>query len=208
MTLVAFDFDNTLSDSRMLVLLCRRCGVSEENRGITKRVRTGELGYTDSLRERVSLLSGHSEDDVHAVCERIDLRPGVTGLLEEGQRADVTTAIISGGFRRCIEQVLDRSGVAVDHLRANQLVIRDGTVTGEVTGPLVKQRKDTVLRDLTACSHEQIVAVGDGPTDRPMLKTADISIGFRPESEIRQHCEYTVTDIHQLRKVLESESIM
>ncbi|MEF8813847.1 MAG: phosphoserine phosphatase SerB [Halovenus sp.] len=211
MTLLAFDFDNTLSDSMMLVLLCQRCGVSEQNREITERVHAGELGYADSLRERVSLLSSCTRADLHTVCEQIHLRPGAPSLLRQLHRSAVTIVIISGGFERCIERVLDRYELAVDRIFANQLVIRDGTLTGDVTGPLVEQTKETVIQNFAADSaeiHEPIVAVGDGRTDRPLLDVADISIGFQPESTLRSHCDFITSDIQEVQTVLESENII
>lgn len=208
MTLLAFDFDNTLSDSMMLVLLCRHCGVSEQNREITERVQAGELGYADSLRERVSLLSGCTRADLHSVCEQIHLRPGAPGLLGQLHRSAVPTVIVSGGFERCIERVLDRYDLAVDRLFANRLVVRDGAVTGEVTGPLVEQTKETVIQNFTADIDEPIVAVGDSRTDRPLLEAADISIGFRPEPTLRPHCDFITSDIQEVRTVLESRNIV
>ena len=56
MALIAFDFDGTLSDSEMTVLLGERMDVAEEMADITERAMNDELSYADSLRRRAALL--------------------------------------------------------------------------------------------------------------------------------------------------------
>lgn len=211
MTLVAFDFDNTLSDSMMLALLCQRGGVQDQNREITKRVEADDLGYTESLRERVSLLAGCSRTDLEAVCEQISLRPGAPELLQRLRATGVTTAIVSGGFERCIENVLDRAGVDTDYVVANRVEIRDGVLTGNVTGRLVERTKAAVLRNLRVSAEEvdgRTVAVGDGRTDLPMLRAADMAIGIQPTPMVRPHCDTVVSNVYEIREILESENVI
>ncbi len=50
MTVVAFDFDGTLSDSEMTVLLGDRRSVAEDMADITDRAMNDEIGYAESLR--------------------------------------------------------------------------------------------------------------------------------------------------------------
>ena len=59
--LVAFDFDGTLSDSEMTVLLGEQAGVADEIADITERAMNGELSYAESLRARAELLAGLPE---------------------------------------------------------------------------------------------------------------------------------------------------
>ena len=63
MSLIAFDFDGTLSDSEMTVLLGEKLGVADEMADITERAMNNELSYAESLRSRAELLTGLSEAD-------------------------------------------------------------------------------------------------------------------------------------------------
>ncbi|KPN31244.1 phosphoserine phosphatase [Halolamina pelagica] len=58
MSLVAFDFDGTLSDSEMLIALGKRHGVADRIGEITARAMRGEISYAESLRERATMVGG------------------------------------------------------------------------------------------------------------------------------------------------------
>jgi len=62
--LVAFDFDGTLSDSEMTVLLGEQVGVADQMAAITERAMNDEIGYAESLRRRCALLEGLDTADV------------------------------------------------------------------------------------------------------------------------------------------------
>jgi len=80
--LIAFDFDGTLSDSEMTVLLGEQCGVADEMEAITERAMNDEIDYATSLRERAALLDGLSEDAA-AEAYAYYLSPDVGVVLEE-----------------------------------------------------------------------------------------------------------------------------
>ena len=211
MTLVAFDFDGTLSDSEMTVLLGEQCGVADRMAEITKRAMNDEIGYAESLRERVSLLEGLSLDRVEDAFLQVSLRPGAAGVLADLSAAGVTTAILTGGFERGVESTLHREGTTVDHVRANRLVANDGNLTGDVRGPLVDGTKDDVLSTLAAetdHSIEETVAIGDGANDRPMLDACGVAIGYDPKPAVKPVCDVTVSSMAELRTVLEAEGVL
>ena len=211
MTLVAFDFDGTLSDSEMTVLLGDRLGVAAEMATITERAMNDEIGYAESLRERVALLEGLSESEAEAAYEEVELRAGAPALLRELREAGVTTAILTGGFERGVEAALDRENVSVDYLVSNRLPIEDGKLTGTVEGSLIEGTKDTALEKLTAetgTDLEDTVAVGDGANDLPMLRVAGLAIGFDPKPAVAPACEVIVTSMDEVRSVLVEEGVL
>ncbi|MFP8952784.1 phosphoserine phosphatase SerB [Natrialbaceae archaeon A-arb3/5] len=205
MTVVAFDFDGTLSDSEMTVLLGDRCGVAEDMAEITERAMNDEIGYAESLRERAALLDGLSADEADAAYDEVELRPGAADLIEELNEAGVTTAILTGGFERGVAAALEREGASVDHIVSNRLPIEDAELTGEVEGPLIEGTKDDALEDLAddvGADLEETVAVGDGANDLPMLKVAGLAVGFDPKPAVEPHCEVVVTSMEQARETL------
>jgi phosphoserine phosphatase len=208
MSLVAFDFDGTLSESEMTVLLGEQCGVADRMAEITDRAMNDEIGYAESLRERVSLLAGLSLDRAAGAFARVRLRDGAADVLDALGAAGVRTAILTGGFERGVRDALDRAGVSVDHVCANRLLVENGELTGEVAGPLVEGTKDDVVHDLSPADGLAIgetVAVGDGANDRPMLETCGLAIGYDPKPAVKPVCDVTVTSMADLRAVLEAE---
>ncbi len=196
--IVAFDFDGTLSDSEMTVLLGERLGVEDEMAKITEQAMNDEIGYAESLRSRAALLEGLSRDDVEAAYARVELREGAPAVLERLADAGVPTAILTGGFERGVDAALERAGVSVDHIVANRLPFdEEGTaLTGDVDGPLIEGTKDDALTELAESLGVDLtdtVAVGDGANDLPMLRVAGLAIGFDPKPAVAPACDVIVT---------------
>ena len=213
MTVVAFDFDGTLSDSEMTVLLGDRCGVADDMAEITERAMNDEIGYAESLRKRAALLEGLPEADVAAAFEEVELREGAGALIGELNDAGITTAILTGGFERGVGAALEREGVSVDHIVANRLpMTEDGAeLTGDVEGPLITGTKDDALADLADdvdAVMAETVAIGDGANDLPMLQVAGLSIGFEPKPAVEPHCEVVATSMPAVREILVDRDVL
>ncbi|SFS32836.1 phosphoserine phosphatase SerB [Halostagnicola kamekurae] len=211
MTIVAFDFDGTLSDSEMTVLLGDRCGVADEMAAITERAMNDEIGYAESLRERAALLEGLSEAEARAAFDEVELREGSAGLIRALNDAGVTTAILTGGFKRGVAAALEKEDVGVDYIVSNSLPIEDGALTGDVEGPLIEGTKDTALESLAGdvgVSMSETVAVGDGANDLPMLEVAGLPIGFDPKPAVEPACEVVVTSMAEVRDTLLAEGVL
>ena len=211
MTLVAFDFDGTLSDSEMTVLLGEACDAAEKMAAITERAMNDEIAYAESLRRRCALLEGLSLSAAEAAFDRVDLRPGAADVLGALDEAGVHTAILTGGFERGVRAALETEGVEVDDLVANRLPVADGALTGQVEGPLIEGTKDRALEDLadsTGIPMAETVAVGDGANDLPMLEVAGLAIGFDPKPAVEPACDVVVETMDDLRTVLVDEGVL
>jgi phosphoserine phosphatase len=212
MSLVAFDFDGTLSDSEMTVLLGDRCGVADDMAEITERSMNDEIEYAESLRRRAALLDGLSGSDADAAFNEVELREGAADLIGELNDAGVTTAILTGGFERGVATALEREGVAVDRIVSNRLPMNDEPeLTGEVEGPLIEGTKDDALETLASevgIDLADTVAVGDGANDLPMLNVAGLSIGFDPKPAVEPHCEVVVNSMADVRETLLDRDVL
>lgn len=209
--LVAFDFDGTLSDSEMTDLLGARQGIAEEIESITERAMNDEISYAESLRNRARLLGGLPESKAQEAFDEVVLRPGAAEVIQAIDEAGHTTAILTGGFTAGVEAALDREGVSVDHLVANDLPVENGELTGDVTGPLIEGTKDDALDDLAAdlgLDLADTVAIGDGANDLPMLEVAGLAVGFQPKPAVRPHCDVSVSSMEQLLTVLEDHGVL
>lgn len=199
--LVAFDFDGTLAEAEMTVLLGEAHGVAPDIEAITDRAMRGEIAYAESLRERVRSLAGLDIDAARTALDRIDLRPGTVQTIHQLRAGGVHVVILTGGFERGVERALDRGDVTVDAIRANRLQVADGQLTGEVSGPLIETEKDEVLREVCRTFDvdlEETVAVGDGANDIPMLEAAGHAIGFHPKPAVEPSCDTQIDAIADL----------
>jgi len=211
MSLIAFDFDGTLSDSEMTVLLGEKLGVADEMADITERAMNNELSYAESLRSRADLLTGLSEADAEDAYSSVALRPDAATLIDRLREAGHTVAIFTGGFERGVQRALEADDTAVDMIVSNRLPIADGELTGEVEGPLIEGTKDDQLEELAGelgVEMADTIAVGDGANDLPMLEVAGLAVGFEPKPAVEPSCDDVVSTMAALGTLLESRGVL
>ncbi|TQR22429.1 phosphoserine phosphatase SerB [Haloferax sp. wsp5] len=194
MRIIAFDFDGTLSDSEMTVLLGKKNGTADEMADITERAMNDELSYAESLRSRRASSEDLPDEQAQAAFDEVALRPGAAEVIEALRNAGVYVAILTGGFERGVEAALETEGVEVDAIVAHRLPVDDGKLTGEVRGPLISGTKDDALEVTPPNSSTRgpTVAVGDGANDLPMLEVATLAIGFVPKPAVAPACDASV----------------
>ena len=195
--LVAFDMDSTLIESEVIDELAREAGVGEQVSEITEKVMRGELDFNESFRRRVALLEGLDDAALERVRSRLKLTEGAEKLIATLKALGYRTAILSGGFTWFGRYLQERLGI--DHVHANELEIENGKVTGRVAGQIVNgQRKAELLREIArkeGISLEQVIAVGDGANDLPMLGIAGLGIAFRAKPMVKENAKQAISTL-------------
>jgi phosphoserine phosphatase len=195
--MVAFDMDSTLIRTEVIDELATLAGVGEQVQAITESAMRGELDFQASFRKRVSLLKGLPELALQQVADTVPLMDGAERLVSTLRRLGYKTAILSGGFTFVGRELQRR--LNIDYLHANELDIRDGVVTGEVRPPIVDgERKAHYLTEIAKAeriSMEQVIAVGDGANDLPMLQLAGLGIAFRAKPIVRQRARQSISTL-------------
>jgi phosphoserine phosphatase len=195
--LVVFDMDSTLIEAEVIDELARVAGVGEQVSAITERAMRGEIDFSESFRTRVALLKGLNEGALAQVAGELKVTEGAEHLLATLHTLGYKTAIVSGGFTYFARYLQARLGI--DYIHANELDIADGAVTGEVVGTIVDgARKAELLRQLAAEQNidlQQVIAVGDGANDLPMLSIAGLGIAFRAKPLVQQSAEQSISTL-------------
>lgn len=193
--LFAFDMDSTLIQGEVIDELAKMAGVADKVVAITESAMRGEIEFQESFRRRVALLRGLPEQRVRELLGTIPLVEGAEHLIGTLKMLGYKTAILSGGFTFFARHLQERLGI--DYVFANELDIVDGVVTGEVKTEIVDgARKAALLRQIARqenISLEQVVAVGDGANDLPMLGIAGMGIAFRAKPIVRQTAGHAVS---------------
>jgi phosphoserine phosphatase len=195
--LVAFDMDSTLIEAEVIDELAKEAGVGAEVAAITEQAMRGEIDFSESFRRRVALLAGLDESVLAAVAERLPITEGAEQLLGTLKSLGYKTAILSGGFNY-FGQRLQRQ-LEIDYVYANDLEIVDGKVTGRVCGEVVDgARKATLLQEIAereGIDLQQVISVGDGANDLPMLSIAGLGIAFRAKPLVKQTAEQSISTL-------------
>lgn len=186
--LIVLDMDSTLIQSEVIVEMAKIHGVSDKVHDITERAMNGELDFSGSLIERVKLLEGLEENKLQDILKNIKLTEGVTEFIQTVKKIGYKVAIISGGFQYFANSFKEKLGL--DYAFANELEISNGKLTGNVTGNIVDANKKAMLVEMLAQQEninlEQVVAIGDGANDLPMLAKAGLGIAFHAKPIVKE----------------------
>lgn len=195
--LVAFDMDSTLIQVEVIDELAKAAGVGEEVSNITEEAMQGKIDFKESFRKRLSLLKGLDESVLRSIAENLPVTPGADHLISTLRNIGYKTAIISGGFQYFGEYLQKR--FKIDYVFANELEIQNGKVTGNVSGTIVDaDRKAQILRELTIKEQiklDQVIAVGDGANDLPMLSIAGLGIAFHAKPIVKQNAKHSISNL-------------
>jgi phosphoserine phosphatase len=189
--LVVMDADSTLLQDEVIDLLADFCGCAVEVSKITAAAMAGEIDFEESLRRRVALLEGLPASGLDEVRAKLRLTPGARTLLRTLRRLGYVPAVVSGGFVEVLAPLL--AELEVDLFEANHLEMRDGVLTGQLTGDIVdragKARALQRFANEVGVPLEQTVAVGDGANDIDMLSVAGLGIAFNAKAVVQEHAD-------------------
>lgn len=192
--LIVFDMDSTLIQHEVIVEMARVHGVGDKVKEITERAMNGELNFDEALRERVALLKGLKRKDMEDIQSHLMLSPGVEKLITELRKKGYKTAILSGGFQYFADNFKKR--LHMDYAFANNLEFEGDVLSGRVAGTVVnaseKARLVEVLAEKEKISLDQVVAVGDGANDLPMLAKAGFGIAWHAKDTVRKQARHLV----------------
>jgi HAD superfamily phosphoserine phosphatase-like hydrolase len=187
--LICFDFDDVIADSRSLARLPFIGG----------RVKSLELGpeflegtldskrFKKFMEDVVRQISGARVEMVMRVLLHMKLHRGVRETLKKLHGTGLKIVIISTNDESFIRRYLEKHRLSeyVDHVYAAAYEIKDGVITGRITGDVLKDEKIhivPILEKKYGVKRKEMVYVGDGPTDLPIMRLVGRGILFNPNA--------------------------
>lgn len=191
---VVFDMDNTLVAGEVIDQLAERAGVREEVEAVTRAAMEGSIDFETALRQRVARLAGLPVSTLAEVRDAMQLTPGAEETIGVLKRLGYRLGLLSGGFTFFVDALRERLGM--DYAFGNILEIAGGRLTGRLAGPVLDGAgKAARLREIAAregVRPDQVVGVGDGANDIPMLQAAGLGIAFRARESTRRSADAAI----------------
>ena len=185
--LLAADMDSTMINVECLDELADYAGVKREVAAVTEQAMRGELDFEAALDQRVALLRGLDAALIDRCREeRVTLMAGARTLVQTMRANGAFCLLVSGGFSRFAGPVGEAIGF--DGVASNALVIVGGRLSGTVEKPIVgAEGKKQAMLDAAAArgvAIDEVLAVGDGANDIPMLEAAGLGIAYRAKPAV------------------------
>ena len=195
--LIVFDMDSTLIQVEVIDELAKAAGVGDRVAEITDAAMRGEIDFKESFRRRMALLKGLDESVLEEIARTLPITEGAERLISNLKRLGYRIGILSGGFTYFARHLQRRLGV--DCVSANELDIKEGKLTGEVKGEIVDGEKKAELMQKMALEMgiglEQVIAVGDGANDLPMLGLAGLGVAFHAKPVVRKNARHSISTL-------------
>ncbi|WP_199507577.1 MULTISPECIES: phosphoserine phosphatase SerB [unclassified Psychrobacter] len=192
--LACFDMDSTLIEQEVIVELAKTAGIGAQVEAITESAMRGEIDFDESFAQRVALLKGIPTTVLDEICERLTLSTGALTTIRALKSLGYHTVLVSGGFTYFAEYIAEQLGI--DEVHANHLDIDDGEVTGQVQLPIVNGAKKAEIAKQTAkhlgIELSQVVCVGDGANDLPMMGIADLGVAYHAKPIVQARADAAV----------------
>ncbi|MCB9017244.1 MAG: phosphoserine phosphatase SerB [Prevotellaceae bacterium] len=195
--LICFDMDSTLIETEVIDELAEKAGVGDKVKAITESAMRGEIDFCESFKQRVALLKGLDESVMEDIANNLPIMEGADRVLNILKKYGYKIAILSGGFTYFGNYLKKRFGI--DYVYANELEIEDGKLTGRYLGDIVDgKRKAELLRLIAQIENldlQQVIAVGDGANDLPMLNCAGLGIAFHAKPKVKENAKQSISSI-------------
>jgi HAD superfamily phosphoserine phosphatase-like hydrolase len=185
--LAAFDMDGTLLAGRVIYTLAQELGFESE---LTRISRSDVPRYVRS-REVAKLLAGLGVSEFAAVVDGMRLTEGTIEVTDWLKNRNCVVGIISDSYTLATGIIAKK--LKMDFQVANELVVTDGVITGELRMPMGWEGIGCSCRQ-SVCKRYHITkeannrgidisdtaAVGDAESDLCMIESAGVGVWFNP----------------------------
>lgn len=199
--LAIFDFDSTLTPSEGIDELAAAHGVGEEVAKMTKLAMEGGWDFAQSFTKRLALLKGLPFSEVLEVAQKIELQPGARQLIRALKAKKCEVMVASGGFSVFFKMLNEKYDLGLNSAFIHDIPLEKDTagrevVSGQAPAVIIgAEQKSEFLKSQISklgLTTSQVMAVGDGANDIPMLKLAGLGVAFCAKPKVRNEAAYCV----------------
>lgn len=200
--LLCIDMDSTTIQIEVIDEIAKLAGIGDKIKEITELAMNGKIAFDESLHRRVALLKGLERSRLDTI--ELPFTRGATKFFSALKKCGFHTALITGGFDIFAEKIAKE--LFFDSFTANQLELdREQKLTGNVIPPIINaEAKARIMLDLAkqnSIRPENILSIGDGANDIPMLQQAGLGIAFNAKQTTKEKAPASI-DIVDLEVVL------
>ena len=186
--LMLCDMDSTIITGESLDDLSEMAGIGAEVAAITARAMAGELDFRQALNERLSMLKDEPVSLLDKLIDETKAFAGAAELVATMRHHDAICLLVSGGFTFLTSDIAQRFGFSAHY--ANHLAVANGLIAGYAQEPIIdSQAKLRIMNDYCDkydIAHENVMSMGDGANDIPMLQAAGLGIAWQAKPLVRQ----------------------
>jgi phosphoserine phosphatase len=197
------DFDGTLVTRDIIDLLCSIVGKEAESRKVNEAFHRGESVGLTALITRINLLAGVTQAQINeALKPNSFLMPGAVELMKYFKDHHIITILASGNILPVLQYYQQLLGI--DHI-VGSIPYMDGEAIKGIDEKAFSSKSfkidgiHSILKSYTF-SKENIVAIGDSPSDKGLFGMSGYSIAINPKGDIGDFANATVND--DLRKII------
>lgn len=181
------DMDSTIITTESLDDLSEFAGIGAEVKAITKRAMAGEIDFAGALRERLAMLRGKPASLTDEVIAHTSVFEGASQLVATMKAHDARCYLVSGGFTFLTAHVAGL--LSFDGHYANELLLDGDVLAGIPATPILdSEAKVRIMNELMRefwLDSEQVMTIGDGANDIPMLSKAGLGVAWQGKPLVR-----------------------
>ncbi|MBS3168579.1 HAD family phosphatase [Candidatus Woesearchaeota archaeon] len=203
--LIAFDIDGVIfKDVNFWLELHKKFRTLEQGKILTEKyLHTNYKRLVEEVVEK--LWKGKDAKPYYELINSLEYLPGVKEVFNYIKSKGLITALISASSIDVARRIQKDFGV--DHLFANELIIKDGKVSGEFLWPIAEgcEKKAQIIRDLCKdlnISPKEAIYIGDSWKDIEAFKEVGLSIAFNSNSEELKKVATHIVESNNLSEVI------
>ena len=201
---MVFDVDGTLIKvNSSWQFLHKKLGTWHKGKQHAKQFHQGTITYEKWAKLDASLWKGLHIKRIQRIIDHIPYIDGTQDAITTLKQNNLKTILLSAGLSLITERI--KREIKVDDSIANELIIQNGLLTGNVKVNVSFHNKDKALRHILQKFNTKIIecaAVGDDETLILLFKKVGLGIAFNPtEKTVEKHAD-VVVKTNDLRQVL------